>query len=152
MTILAPGDPRSSASVHLAIALPWLIYIAVLAILSVVERLAVPEAKGADRIIDVTLNLAAFIGLIVSAALSVAAMRHRLPGASRGALLTNVLAGGVGWPLLATVVVTNIAHDVDGASWMLFAPGVGLLFVLVSLLVMAAIEVRRRRRAGQAGP
>ena len=139
---------RSGGTVALATMLPWLIHVAVLAAISAVERSASPEATAEDRVLDITINGVALAGLVVAAVWSVTALRHGRHPARRGALLALVLAGGFIGPLLATVVVTAIAHDVDGSTWMLFSPALGLLFVAASLLVMVRVETRRRKRAG----
>ena len=129
-------------------ALPWIAYAAVLAALCVAERNVFPELTRADRFLDLAINVFAFAGLVVAAFLSVAAMKSADRPERRGMLLAGVLAGGVLGPLLGLVLTTNVAHDVDGSTWMLIAPGLGLLFVVVALFVMAAIDASRRRRAG----
>ncbi len=148
MTTALQEGPRAKTRVAFGISLPWLVYVAVLTIISVAERRATPEAVGMDWILDATINWVSLIGLIAAAAWSGFAMRDGHRSTHRGALLAFVVAGGFIGPLLATIVVTAIAHDVDGSQWMLFSPVLGLLVVVLTLFILWALEMRRRRMAG----
>ena len=126
-----------------AAALPWIIYSFVLAFLALSERLATPEGVGADRLIDVALNLFAFAGMLAAGLWSTTAAKqgYRSPSI----VLFSILAGGFLGPLFATIIVTTIAHDVDGGMWMMCGgPIVGLLWVTFGLGILASNRKTRR--------
>jgi hypothetical protein len=147
MTAATRDDRRSGVRVVLATASPWLVYIATLAGLSLVERSAFPESVAADGRLDSVLNWVALVGLVVAAGLSVAAMPRGQGTTPRGGHLACVLAASFIGPLLGTVVVTALAQDVDGGGWMLLSPVLGLGCAGFLLFARAGVEAWRRRGA-----
>ena len=135
---------RSRAKSARAAVLPWIIYLFVLAVLGLAERLATPEGDRADLVLDVVLNLVAFVGIFIAGRWSIAAARqgYRSPNV----VLVSILAGGFLGPLFAVIMLTAIVQDVDGGMWMIFAPFIGLLYVTVGLCVAAVINEKRQKR------
>ena len=135
---------RSGAKSARAAVLPWIIYLFVLAVLGLAERLATPEGDRADLFLDVVLNLVAFVGIFIAGRWSIAAARqgYRSPNV----VLVSILAGGFLGPLFAAIMLTAIVQDMDGGMWMMFAPLIGFLYVTVGLCVAAVINEKRQKR------
>ena len=125
----------------LSIELAWLMYVVFIGTLSLLERLVTPEAAGFDRILDAALNLGSLLGLVALAAWSFVWFRAG-PETARRARAGRAVLGGVLGPLLGVTLVTNLAHDVDGSTWMLAAPVLGLLLVIAALFAAAMVEPR----------
>jgi hypothetical protein len=134
-----------------SIARPWSIYVGVLAVLALAERVVAPEARGADRLLGIAINWVAFVGLMVAAVHSVRAARRAAERDRRGLGVGTVVTGGFIGPLVATIVVTMMARNVDGAMWMLASPLLSVVIVLVTLAVTAVTELRRRAGASMTG-
>jgi hypothetical protein len=129
------------------IELGWLYYLAALAALALLERVAAPEAAGLDVVLDAALNLGALLGLIALTAWSVLWFRAGGEG-QRWARGARAVASAFVGPLVGLVVVTFLSQDVDGSTWMMAAPILGLLLVTAGLIVEAVVELVRDRVAG----
>ena len=107
-----------------------------------------PEGVGVDSVIDAMINWVAFLGLLGTAAWSVGSVWAQWESPRRGRLAVRLIASGFFGPLLATVAVTVIGQDVDGAMWMIISPGLGLVLVVLGLAVVAVTHRNKRERAG----
>ena len=125
----------------LSIELAWLTYVVFIGTLSFLERLGTPEAAGLARVVDAALNLVSLLGLVALAARSFVWFRAG-PETARRARAGRAMLGGFLGPLLGVTLVTHMAHDVDGSTWMLAAPVLGLILVIAALFVAALVESR----------
>ena len=120
----------------LRIALPWILYVAVLAALALVDRMKAPETTNEGLDLDRVVNVVALLGLLIAGWWSVAAVKDAHRSSPRNVHVAAALAGGVMGPVLGTAAVTAVARDVDGGMWMLYYPVLGLLVVGLGILFL----------------
>lgn len=132
------GRPASGGPSAWRVAAPWVYLCAGTSILSLIERLVTPETRALDGLVDGLLSWGLLLGIVVATWMSAERARDEArPPASVGwgAVILLAFLGS----LMAAGILTLVAHDVDGASWVVFSP-------LLGLVVAVGLRVVRGRR------
>lgn len=112
---------------------PWLFAAVIAAALGAFDN--VISHRPTNAAYDLGVNLLAAAGLILAARASVLAVRRGETPRYRIPLRGAVYGAGFIGPMLATVMLTWASRDIDGSSWMLFSPVMGVFLVAVGLLL-----------------
>ncbi len=112
---------------------PWIIGIGAALLLGLFDRFITQATVNAG--IDLVVNLLAAAGLIFGARYSVLALRRGETPAHRVGLRGLVYGAGFIGPLLATQALTWASRDIDGSTWTLFSPVLGVILVAAALLL-----------------
>ena len=131
---------------RLAVEIPWLVYIVALGVLSLAERFATPEGHGADRVLDVTILLLGSFGTVAAWAASLRLAWQQFSTREPAPLRMRLLLGCFFGPSLGLVIVTAVAWDIDGGSFFIFLPVLGIILLLITL-PLVIMRVRRVNRS-----
>ncbi len=112
---------------------PWLIGVGAALLFGLLDRFVTQTTVNAG--IDLVVNLLAAAGLVFGARYSVLALRRGETPAHRIGLRGLVYGAGFIGPLLATQALTWASRDIDGSTWTLFSPVIGVLLVAAALLL-----------------